>query len=234
MLKELIEFLMEQKSPDQIVVKDRVYYDSAYTPANDPYPECMDVNNLTGIVDFIKQKPEEWEDLFIHVIDYNCVRLYQSKNGDFNQRVSILKGSSRPCNFNFGRHMDIEDFIIAVNGMFIKTDDRDYALKFVSKIKVDANSKIEDDGISQTVTARVGSSSLVSDLDIQPILKLQPFRTFNEIDQPESDFVFRMKLSDNKPYCSLHECDGEAWKQTAIQSIKDYFKKQEINIPVIA
>ena len=108
-------------------------------------------------------------------------------------------------------------------------------LKFLSSIKVDASTIIEDDGISQKVTARKGTSSLMSEIPIKPFVRLQPFRTFNEITQPECEFVFRLGIdSDKMPLVSLYECDGGAWKQKAIADIKDWFKAQSVDIPIIA
>jgi len=234
MFKEFIEKIVELKKPEQIKVDEKTYYDKSYYPAFEKFPDHLSINNLTGIVDFVKEAPEPWVDMFVHVEDFNRVNLYKSMAGDFNQRTLVLIGSSRKCKFSFGSQLSIEQFIIALNGMFIQSEDRDYLLKFVSGIRIDANAKVEDDGITQTVTARKGASSLLSDTPIKNIVELQPFRTFNEVDQPVSKFVFRLKLENDLPYCALYECDGEAWKQKAIQNIKAFFESQEISIPVIA
>jgi hypothetical protein len=50
---------------------------------------------------------------------------------------------------------------------------------------------------------------------------LAPYRTFVEVTQPESDFVFRMQ---NGPRCALFEADGGAWKLTAMRHIKEYLQ----------
>ena len=51
-------------------------------------------------------------------------------------------------------------------------------------------------------------------------VKLQPFRTFHEISQPEIAFVFRMKNSQSGVSCALFEADGGAWKFNAVHTDK--------------
>ncbi len=236
MIKEAIEKILDLKTPEAIQIKGKDYKQNGYVPVKDHYPDDLEINNLTGIVDFVTKNPEKWDDLFIHVRDFNTVILYKSMAGDFNQRTSIVVANSRDCQFPFGRRMDVEDFVIALNSQFVQNDDRDYLLRFVSGIKVDANSTMKDDGISQAVTAKQGLSSIVNEIEIKPIVNLIPFRTFDDVDQPESSFVFRMKINknDNTPMLALYECDGAAWKQDAIQKIKKFFEEELSEIPVIA
>lgn len=48
-----------------------------------------------------------------------------------------------------------------------------------------------DDGVSQVATARSGVASVGKVVVPNPI-SLRPYRTFLEVEQQESDFVFRM------------------------------------------
>jgi hypothetical protein len=222
------------KRPETIEIDSKTYKCAGYHPALDEYPSCLGINNLTGIVDYLNDAPENWKDTFIHVEDFDKAVLYQAMEGDFNQRIAIVAASSRPCQFPFGRKMDVEEFIISLHGMFIPNLDRDYLLKLVSGIKIDASANITDDGISQTVAAKQGVSSLITEIAIKNPIELQPFRTFNEVEQPASQFIFRLGKNNDTAVCSLHECDGEAWKQGAIQNIKGFFNKQLPDMPVIA
>lgn len=236
MFKTALEYLTSLAKPTTIDVGGRLFYDSTYSPAEDIYPATLTINNLTGIIDYLTEEPEIWENFrFIHIADFNNVVLYQSITGPFNQREPIIISTARPCQFQFDTKMDIETFIISLRSLFVNNEDREYLFKFLSSVKIDASATIEDDGISQKITARQGTSSLMSELSIKPFVCLQPFRTFNEIAQPESEFIFRLgSNADKEPRVSLHECDGEAWKQKAIADIKSWFKNQGVVIPVIA
>lgn len=69
-----------------------------------------------------------------------------------------------------------------------------------------------------------------ADAEVPNPVSLRPYRTFHEIEQPESLFVFRMKERDGMN-CAIYEADGGAWRNTAIQSIKKYlddFVKTEL------
>jgi hypothetical protein len=75
-----------------------------------------------------------------------------------------------------------------------------------------------DDGVSQAIQAKVGVATVATVQVPNPVV-LAPFRTFVEVDQPESELIFRMQ---NGPRCALFEADGGAWKLTAMRNIKDY------------
>lgn len=55
-------------------------------------------------------------------------------------------------------------------------------------------------------------------------VKLRPYRTFTEVEQPESEFVFRMKNYDGSVGCAIFEADGGAWKNRAMKNIKEYLQ----------
>ena len=52
---------------------------------------------------------------------------------------------------------------------------------------------------------------------------LKPYRTFVEVEQPESKFVFRMQTG---PEMALFEADGGAWRIQAMKNIKEYLEKE--------
>jgi hypothetical protein len=65
---------------------------------------------------------------------------------------------------------------------------------------------------------------------------LTPYRTFREVWQPESKFVFRLRGGDekNSPQCALFEAAGEAWRIDCIKNIKSYLLGMISDIPIIA
>lgn len=52
-----------------------------------------------------------------------------------------------------------------------------------------------------------------------------PFRTFIEIEQPESEFLLRAKKGYEGIEFALFEADGGAWKKEAIDNIAAYLKE---------
>jgi hypothetical protein len=226
MIKEAIEKILNMARPEVVEIDDRQYLLQGRDPAVDVYPDTLKINNLSGIVDYCSETPEEIDSFLIHVRDFDQVSVYMPMYGSFNIRPELIRASARPPGFSFGRQYNHEDFVIAMHTNFVPNEDRDYVLKFIGSVRVDANSKIDDNGISQTLTAKQGVSSLVKDIPIKNILTLKPYRTFSEIEQPKSVFVFRMKVEKGLPVFSIHEADGAAWKQEAIERIQEYLQTQ--------
>jgi hypothetical protein len=88
----------------------------------------------------------------------------------------------------------------------------------VGNVKEENVRSIGDDGVSQSVTAKTGVAT-VEDVKVPNPVLLSPYRTFVEVTQPESAFVFRMK---NGPVAALFEADGGAWRNAAIDAVADY------------
>ena len=58
---------------------------------------------------------------------------------------------------------------------------------------------------------------------VKPRVPLRPYRTFLEVEQPESEFLLRL---DDNGNVGLFEADGGMWKQTAKASITAYFEEK--------
>ena len=62
----------------------------------------------------------------------------------------------------------------------------------------------------------------VEEVILSPIVNLAPFRTFAEVDQPISKFLFRMRREGNHVSAALFEADGGAWRLEAMKNIAEY------------
>ena len=80
-----------------------------------------------------------------------------------------------------------------------------------------------DDGVTQKATVKKGINGKEDAVVPNPV-NLRPYRTFTEVEQPESEFVFRMKQSDHDVCCALFEADGGAWKREAMKKVKEYLE----------
>lgn len=59
-------------------------------------------------------------------------------------------------------------------------------------------------------------------VEIKPRVMLRPFRTFLEVEQPESEFLLRVDPDEG---IGFFEADGGIWKLEAKKNIADYFLK---------
>lgn len=110
--------------------------------------------------------------------------------------------------------------MIAIRSQFIQTPNTANLLQLLKKVSNIESVETSDDGITQSVVAKQGAM-LASDVKISPIIRLAPFRTFIEVEQPDSDFLFR--ISDRNVF-ALYEADGGAWKIKAKKNIRAFFE----------
>jgi len=127
--------------------------------------------------------------------------------------------------FPWGRFIDPEEFIIRAQSQFVETEDLAKIRAIVGNVKSEEVFQFSDDGISQQVTAKTGIAR-VENVVLPPRVKLAPYRTFVEIEQPISEFIFRAKKANETPNFALFEADGGAWRIEAMKRIKAYLEGQ--------
>ncbi len=94
-------------------------------------------------------------------------------------------------------------------------------MKLLSDICCGAKVVYNDNGIATTVTTQKGVA-LQSNEQIRPIITLKPYRTFQEVEQPESIFLIRV----NERGITFTEADGGMWKLKARQTVKAFLEEQ--------
>ncbi|MDM8100962.1 hypothetical protein [Oceanobacillus oncorhynchi] len=180
------------------------------------------LNSLTGLVEYIKSKLErENEPLFLHVEDERSVSLQSTLLADGSREMLVSVGAIVPS-FRYEHYYDVEEMLINFQSKFRKTEDRDLLLKVVGNVQEENVRQTGDTGVAQAVTIKTGISN-ADDVVVPNPVTLAPYRTFLEVEQPESDFIFRMKEG---PRGAIFEADGGAWRNTAIANVRDYLAEQ--------
>jgi hypothetical protein len=141
--------------------------------------------------------------------------------GSFAQRRHFIEAQAKTPEFRFCNWYDQESFIIAMQSKFLLTDHLSLVLSLVGGLNDGAVKTFSDDGITQTVQAKAGLAR-VADVSVPNPVCLIPYRTFVEVEQPASKFIFRMKSGRETPEMALFEADGGAWKNEAMKNIRDY------------
>jgi len=238
MIKEAIEKILGLARPEIVTVNDVKYCREHLKPVLKPdfRPENLNLHTLTGITDYVKDNIEsnDIKKMFIHVRDYNKVILYGKHEGELCERTIFLTSTLDSGNgFPYGQNIDTERFLINLQTLFVPTDELNELKKIAGGIRKQDDTEVQDDGIAQTVSVKKGVH-LAANISIPNPMDLKPYRTFTEVDQPESKFVFRINTDESFPKCALHEADGEAWKLEAIQLIAEYFKNNLPGMKVIS
>lgn len=234
--KEALEFLiMEGELKNPILQLDQGTFSKiGLKRITGPTAETLTVSTLTGLVDYIKNNTDELSGkLLVHVKSHKEVALYSQLNGDKEREKYISAEAILPDNVVYERFLDTERFNIMLQSSFVENKDKDALLKYTGLITDDTVKSFGDDGVSQQVTVKTGVASVSQAVVPNPVT-LAPYRTFPEINQPESKFIFRMKEG---PSAALFEADGGAWRNKAILGIKEYLQKElehNHNIEIIA
>jgi len=220
MLKELLDRILELKNAEVLEIGGRKYTTQPVRAVKDAEPETLEAATLTGLVDYLKANVDTLEPgkLIVHVEDHANVKLLSALHGDFAQRDCLLHVKADLLQMKFNAWVESEPFNIFMQACFQETEDRAAVLKVVGNIRENVVKDTSDDGISQEVTIKSGVAR-VADVKVPNPVTLKPFRTFAEVDQPASKFVFRMQEG---PKCMLVEADGGAWRNEARQTIKKY------------
>ena len=234
--REALEYLVnlgEKKEP--IIELDQGTFSRvSLSRVTEPVASKLTVSTLTGLVDYIKTNVDHLEGkLLIQVKSPEEVALYSPLNADREREKYVSAEAILPNNVVYDRFLDTERFNIMLQSAFVDDEDKSKLLKYTALITDDTVKNFGDDGISQKVTVKTGVAS-VSDAVVPNPVTLAPYRTFPEVEQPESKFIFRMKEG---PTAALFEADGGAWRNTAILGIKEYLKealKDNENIEIIA
>lgn len=229
MIKEAINRILELGLVERLTIGNRMYTSKAIYPVKGPLADALPLSTLTGVKDYLVENLDNvtMEQVMLHVVDYRTVQIIGPIDGDFRQRETLITAKAHECGFPFGKYIEREDFQVVLMASFMPTKMRDDVLKYVTGIVQSAEVKTSDDGISQRVTARTGVAR-VAEVDLPNPVTLQPYRTFPEAQQPQSDFVFRVRQIEGKIGVALFEADGGRWKLQAAINIKEWLVE---NIP---
>lgn len=182
----------------------------------------LELNTLTGLVGYIQSKLERKNSkFFLHVVNERKVILTGLLESDGGRETLVVVNAIVP-RFDYEYFHGAEELIIALQSNFVKTEDRDLLLKVIGNIKEENVRNTGDTGFSQAVTIKTGVASADDVLVPNPV-RLAPYRTFLEVEQPSSDFIFRMK---DGPRGAIFEADGGAWRNEAIANVRDYLNIQ--------
>lgn len=225
MIRAALEYINGLKEPTIKEIDGNTYSDKPLERISYiPYAGAIEMKTLSSFVEYIKANIDEMSDkMIVHVVSPTEVHLYSALDMD-RKREYLVKVNAELPDFRFGNFIDHESFVIALQSKFVPNDDRDLVLKFAGTVEDGTVAQYGDDGVTQKATVKTGLASKADAVVPNPV-NLIPYRTFLEVQQPASDFIFRMKSSCGVQ-CAIFEADGGAWKNEAMNNIKEYLKNE--------
>jgi len=234
MLKEFVEKITALAAPNYKDLEDgRVYSDKHLTLITEPEPEPIQTHNLSSLIEYIREALDDSPGQIINIVSPTLVTLLSELNA-LQQRKTYMEISYKMPAFPFGQYLSLDIFIIGLQSKFEDTPTRAEILKIIGNVKSENVVTMKDDGVSQKVEVATGAANVDNKIIPNPVT-LIPYRTFPDVEQPESHFILRMS-SANGLTCALFEADGEQWKVATMANIKKWLEeelKDTLNSPTI-
>lgn len=231
MIKEALKYIVGLGDANLHLIEGDSYSDKPLHRIEPYMPKALELNvsTLTGLIDYIMSETDEMgSKMIVEVTSPTTVKLYSGLDINRDREYLITVNALLP-HFYFDSFMDQESFCIALQSKFIANADREDLLRFAGTVEAGTVALYGDDGVTQKATIKTGIASKGEALIPNPV-KLKPYRTFLEVEQPESEFIFRMREGRGIE-CAIYEADGGAWKIEAMQNIKNYLEEHLKNDP---
>lgn len=223
MLKAAIEKILEISQPSVFTVEGKSFCTESLKEIR-PQEYVQKEFNLCSLDALEKVLRTETQDLVgpIYITVPSCkeVHCYTIPLGEKKERLRLYTAFATDVPGFSDTRMSYENAMIALRSRFQPNKGTEYLLSLLSRITDENSVSTQDNGITQSVTVKQGIS-LATKETVRPIVKLKPYRTFQEVDQPESEFI--IKVYDGGEI-GFYEADGGMWKLTARNTIKTYLK----------
>lgn len=193
-------------------------------------PEVLGVNSLDALVHLIRHPDGFVSDLFVSVESYKSVSVFgpMEKENRWKRKRFYMATATDIPGWEAEKRLPFDQAAVALMTRFQESEDREYALRLLSQITTGAKVTYADNGIASTVVMQKGAA-LAENVTIRPLVKLRPYRTFQEVEQPEGVFLIRI----DERGITFTEADGGMWKLTARNTVKAWLQEQLQDLPQV-
>uniref|UniRef100_UPI0038639116 hypothetical protein n=1 Tax=Phascolarctobacterium sp. TaxID=2049039 RepID=UPI0038639116 len=190
MIKDALKYVVGLNAPFITEINGRKYSDKPLDRVeSEKYAKYITLSTLSSLVEYIKSGLDAMKgSMIVHVENPTSVNLFSMLDDD-RQRECVVQVRARLPHVDVNTYVERESFNIALQSKFAKNEDRDLLLKFVGTVENGTVQQYGDDGVSQKATIKTGIATKGDAIVPNPV-KLRPYRTFLEVAQPESAFVF--------------------------------------------
>lgn len=228
MLKAAIEKIQELCAPNLFQADGHnflAYKDGGYIEVKPDLEmvENIHLSSLDALVKFVKTEAvKNYSIVYITIPDHMrvdcftrpCEDLLMSREYLYTADATDVPGWDAKVSLSF------EEALIALRTRFQPATDTEYALRLLSNITTGGKVTYNDNGVATSIVTKRGID-LQGNEAIKPIIKLRPYRTFQEVAQPESQFLIRI----NERNITFIEADGGMWKLEARNTVKKYLEE---------
>lgn len=196
-----------------------------------PRPDTLPLSSLEALVTLVKteavprlMKSQDVRErtVYITVPSFGTVRVFSNPDmADEGFRPVLYEAEAVDIpGWSNDAQLGFEQAQIALRTRFQHTEDADYCLMLLSQISMGAKVTYSDNGVATSVVTQKGVALQDNQL-IRPLVRLRPYRTFQEVDQPASEFHIRI----GEKGIRFIESDGGMWKLDARRTVRDYLRE---------
>lgn len=216
-----IEKIVELSAPNIKEINGYEYTDKPLSVVKSPTVSTITFHTLDGLVNTLKEEYSDFNGpLIVDIYDEETVKVYTAIGLNDRQREKPYEVLAELVSIPFNQVLDYERMMITLKSKFVETPELLETVKLLGTITEENSAQLSDDGFTQSVVVRKGIAMKEGKV-VKPIVRLKPYRTFNEVDQPESEFLLRLFEGGS---VALYEADGGAWKLQARWNVAEYLK----------
>jgi len=223
MLAKMIDKIVSLKETKTFEIGGQTYADATLTriPPHVDRPACIEVSGLDGVCKLIRTELTKLNTVvMVQAKAHNEVEVMTTYQPDFSRSMLYRARADAPGLRTGFRGREVA--LIELRSLFIPGEGTAYLLDLLSRMTDENSVTTRDNGVTQQVEAKQGVSLNVM-VDVKPRVMLRPFRTFLEVEQPESEFLIRVDAEEG---IGFFEADGGIWKLEAKRNIAKYFETQ--------
>lgn len=227
MLKEAIEKIEAMSRPQPFTVDGKTYVlDAEGKPAEVrpglDVPEPLRVNSLDALATLIRFDAFKGM-LFVSVLSATNVSVWSALDPENRwARVKLYEANATDIpGWSAETTMPFDEATVALMTRFQDSQDREYCIRLLSQITTGAKVAFSDNGVASTIVTQKGAA-LAENMVIKPLVRLRPYRTFQEVEQPEGIFLIRVR----EKGIAFIEADGGMWKLTARNTVKAWLRDE--------
>ena len=161
MTRDALQYVVGLKTAEVLDINGGKYVDKdVHRVDKELRASAIQMNTLTSLVDYLKAGVDSMADkMLVQVVSPMKVRVLSMLDAD-RKREELVDVEAMIPDFEYGRYMGNERFIIALQSKFIANDDRALLLQFAGTVKDESIAQYGDDGVTQKATIKTGITSV--------------------------------------------------------------------------
>lgn len=227
MLKEAIEKIKAMSLQVPFTVDGHTYVRGTEGEIREIKPELdepdeITVNSLDALAQLIREDSYDGH-IFVSVISATTVVAFgylESEKRWTRAHLYKAKATDIP-GWEPQTQLPFDEATVALMTRFQDTPDREYCIRLLSQITTGAKVTYSDNGVASTIVTQKGAA-LAENMTIKPLVRLRPYRTFQEVEQPEGIFLIRVR----ERGIAFIEADGGMWRLAARNTVKAWLEAE--------